>query len=49
MSQMQYYSYMLHPRAPEEYLFLSGRLFLQYVVDAWACVEQNRLQYIADH
>ena len=27
VSQMQYYSYMLHPRAPEEHLFLSGRLF----------------------
>ena len=46
---MQYYSYMLHPRAPGEHLFLSGRLFQQYIVDAWAYVEQNRLQYIADH
>uniref|UniRef100_A0A7N0TYR9 ATP-dependent DNA helicase n=1 Tax=Kalanchoe fedtschenkoi TaxID=63787 RepID=A0A7N0TYR9_KALFE len=44
-----YYSYMLHPRAPGEHLFLSGRLLQQYVVDAWACTEQNRLQYIAEH
>uniref|UniRef100_A0A7N0UU60 ATP-dependent DNA helicase n=1 Tax=Kalanchoe fedtschenkoi TaxID=63787 RepID=A0A7N0UU60_KALFE len=49
VSQMQYYSYMLHPRAPGEHLFLSGRLLQQYVVDAWACTEQNRLQYIAEH
>ncbi|CAI5722376.1 unnamed protein product [Peronospora effusa] len=36
ISQMQYYSYMLHPRASGQHLFLAGRLLQRYIVDAWA-------------
>lgn len=40
---MQYYADILHPRERGEHLFLAGHLLQQYMVDAWAVMEQNRL------
>ncbi|KZO92363.1 hypothetical protein CALVIDRAFT_468331, partial [Calocera viscosa TUFC12733] len=48
VTEMEYYRYRLHFRNLPwaQHLFLCGRLFQQYIVDAWACVEQDRLQWI---
>ena len=50
LSQHAYYRYRLHLRsteAPDR--FLAGRLFQQYIVDAWACCDQNKLSWIKNH
>ena len=47
--QMQYFSFLFHPRATGQHLFLAGRLLQEYIVDAWACIEQNRLRYLSSH
>ncbi|KAL7598971.1 hypothetical protein Lser_V15G23940 [Lactuca serriola] len=45
-----YYSYQLHARSNMFSLLLcGGRLFQQYIVDAYICVEQNRLDYVQNH
>ncbi|KAL4575521.1 hypothetical protein LXL04_022368 [Taraxacum kok-saghyz] len=45
-----YYSYFLHDRLDTYSLLLhSGRLLQQYLVDAYVCVEQSRLDYIRKH
>ncbi|XP_035835338.1 uncharacterized protein LOC110865421 isoform X3 [Helianthus annuus] len=42
-----YYSYQIHDRAGVYSLLLKGgRLFQQYLVDAYTCIEQSRLDYI---
>jgi Helitron helicase-like domain at N-terminus len=42
-----YHAYRLFPREMEfGTLFRAGRLFQQYVVDAFACVDQNHLSWI---
>ena len=44
LSQRQYYQFRLHPRLQEPTtLFQARRLFQQYVVDAFAVVDQARL------
>lgn len=46
MTQMQYYSYRLFERLTEYSTILrGGKLFQEYLVDAWASTEQNRLTY----
>ncbi|XP_021975391.1 uncharacterized protein LOC110870521 [Helianthus annuus] len=46
MSMNMFYSYQLHDRLNVYTLLLrGGRLFQQYLVDAYVCIEQNRLQY----
>ena len=43
----QYHAYRLFPREGEfNTLFRAGRLFQQYVVDAFACIDQNKLLWI---
>ena len=45
-----YYSYQIHPRQHiYSYVLESGRLFQQYLVDAYTCVEADRLDYILHH
>ena len=46
LTQMQYYSYRLFER-PTEYssILRAGKLFQEFLVDAWAATEQNRLTY----
>jgi len=47
ITQMQYYAYQLQVRSRENSgLHRAGRLFQQYIVDAYATLEQNRLTYI---
>ncbi|XP_035829941.1 uncharacterized protein LOC118479500 [Helianthus annuus] len=46
MSMNMFYSYQLHDRLNVYTLLLrGGRLFQQYLVDAYVCIEQNRLEY----
>ncbi|XP_058219883.1 uncharacterized protein LOC131330353 [Rhododendron vialii] len=46
LTQLQFYSYRLFER-PNEYstILRSGKLFQEFLVDAWAATEQNRLTY----
>ncbi|KZT56733.1 hypothetical protein CALCODRAFT_413700, partial [Calocera cornea HHB12733] len=48
VTEMEYYRYRLHFRdLPWAlHLFRCGRLFQQFIVDAWASVEQDRLHWI---
>ncbi|KNZ72420.1 hypothetical protein J132_03386 [Termitomyces sp. J132] len=48
VTQTAYYAYRLQQRTLEfnAPLLWSGRLFQQYVVDAWASTEQNKLNWI---
>ncbi|KZT54764.1 hypothetical protein CALCODRAFT_547562, partial [Calocera cornea HHB12733] len=48
VSEQDYYRYRLHFRNLNwaHHLFMCGRLFQQFIVDAWASVEQNRLYWI---
>ncbi|KZO96173.1 hypothetical protein CALVIDRAFT_481632 [Calocera viscosa TUFC12733] len=48
VTEMQYYRYRLHFRnLPWSlHLFRCGRLFQQFIVDAWVSVEQDRLNWI---
>jgi len=47
LSQRQYYQFRLHSRLLEPTtVFLASRLFQQYVVDAWAFVDQAKLEWI---
>ena len=42
-----YYAYRLHQRAGSSLaIFYAGRLFQQFVVDAWATTEQSALEWI---
>lgn len=44
---MQFYAYRLQVRVGEGTgLHLAGRLFQQYIVDAYAIIEQNRLNFV---
>ena len=50
VTQQCYYAYQLHPRPGQQpLLLLGGNLFQQYVVDAWASVEQNNLNWVRYH
>ncbi|KAL7588139.1 hypothetical protein Lser_V15G39993 [Lactuca serriola] len=45
-----YYSYQIHGRQDIYSLILnSGRLFQQYLVDAYTCIEADRLQFILNN
>ena len=47
MSQWCYYAYGIHWHPEKsDVLFWAGRLFQQYVVDAWASVEESNLCWI---
>ena len=46
VTAMELYSYRLMVRSSLSYLHLFGRLFHQYIVDMYAKVEQQRLNYI---
>ena len=52
ISMAEFHRYRLHirPRLTEsEHLFLSGKLFQEYVCETWAITEQNRLNFIKDN
>lgn len=47
LSQRAYYRFRLHVRFGEaKTLFCAQRLFQQYVVDAWAVCDQNKLLWL---
>ena len=46
-TQAEYYSYRLFPRRTEFNAILRAQQLLQqYIVDMWACTDQNRLRYL---
>ena len=50
VSQRCYYAYRLHVKPGiQPPLFWGGKLFQQYVVDAWASIEQSLLNWIRHH
>ncbi len=46
---LQFYAYILQHRINEEWILRAGRLLQQFIVDAYACIEQNRLKFICDN
>ncbi|KAG2055672.1 hypothetical protein BDR06DRAFT_845562, partial [Suillus hirtellus] len=49
VTQLLYYAFRLHPRPNNinnNNIFHGGRLFQQYIVDAWASIEQSNLNWI---
>jgi hypothetical protein len=49
VTQRLYYAYRLYPRPDRldsNNIFRGGRLFQQYVVDAWASIEQSYLNWV---
>ncbi|PIA34361.1 hypothetical protein AQUCO_03800159v1 [Aquilegia coerulea] len=50
LTQLHYFCYRLFERTTEySALFRAGLLFQQFIVDAWASYEQNRLYWIRTH
>ena len=50
MSDTCYYAYRLYVRdGPQPPLFYGGKLFQQFVVDAWANYEQKKLNWARTH
>ena len=44
---MDYYTFLLHIRINEsDALFRFGKLFQEFIVDAYAAIEQNRLKWV---
>ena len=50
VTQRRYYAHRLHTR-PEEplTLFYGGKLFQQYVVDAWSSIEDSELYWLRNN
>ena len=47
VTQSEYFKYHLHPRNNESnHIFMAGKLFQEYVVDAWTTTEQGNLNYV---
>lgn len=50
VSMNAFYTYQLHPRHNQySLLFQTGRLFQQYVVGVYYCIEQNRMDFYRKH
>ncbi|KAL4573146.1 hypothetical protein LXL04_019943 [Taraxacum kok-saghyz] len=50
MTSNMYYSFVLHERDDKESLVINGgRLLQQFMVDAYVCIEQERLNYIREN
>ena len=50
MSQRSFYRFRLHTRSDEpRTLFQAEKLFQQFVVDAWAVCDQNKLSWLRSH
>jgi len=50
VSDIYYYAYCLHVRdGPQLPLFYGGKLFQQFVVDAWVNCEQRKLNWARTH
>ena len=45
-----YYSFLIHDRRDKKSILLKGgRLFQQFLVDAYVCIEEGRLDYIRNN
>ncbi len=49
VTMLQFYTYMLQHRVNEEWILRAGRLLQQFIVDTYACTEQNRLKFIREN
>jgi hypothetical protein len=49
VTMLQFYAYMLQHRVNQEWILRAGRLLQQFIVDAYACTEQNRLKFIHEN
>jgi hypothetical protein len=49
VTMLQFYAYILQHRVNEEWILQAGRLLQQFIVDAYACTEQNRLKFICEN
>ena len=50
VSMNAFYTYQLHPRHDSyNLMFRTGRLFQQYVVGVYCCIEQNRMDFYRKH
>ncbi len=46
VTMLQFYTYILQHRVNEKWILRAGRLLQQFIADAYACTEQNRLKFI---
>jgi len=49
VTMLQFYAYMLQHRVNQEWILRAGRLLQQFIVDAYACTEQNHLKFIHEN
>ncbi|XP_023765320.1 uncharacterized protein LOC111913842 [Lactuca sativa] len=49
LTNNMYYSYQIHDRHTYSLILRSRQLFHQYLVDAYTCIEQSRLDFIEQH
>jgi len=49
ITMLQFYTYILQHRINEEWILRAGRLLQQFIVDAYAYTEQNRLKFIREN
>ncbi len=49
VTMLQFYAYILQHRINEEWILQARRLLQQFIVDAYACIEQNRLKFIREN
>jgi len=49
VTMLQFYAYILQHHINEEWILRAGRLLQQFIVDAYACTEQNRLKFIHEN
>jgi hypothetical protein len=44
-----FYAYILQHRIKKEWILRAGRLLQQFIIDAYACIKQNRLKFIREN
>jgi hypothetical protein len=49
VTMLQFYAYILQHRINEEWILRAERLLQQFIVDVYACTEQNRLKFIHEN
>jgi hypothetical protein len=49
VTMLQFYAYILQNRINEEWIMRTRRLLQQFIVDAYACTQQNRLKFIREN
>jgi hypothetical protein len=49
VTMLQFYAYVLQHRINEEWILRAERLLQQFIINAYACTEQNRLKFIREN